>query len=410
MARRPRASRLETASARLKLPVRWKPYDFTTVSPGIAVGYRRNVGAGTWVVKVANGRGGNWTKRVATADDFEANNGEGILSWFEAIEAARKLARGSGEAGKPATVAGAVDSYERDLIARGGSVANAGRIRRHLTPTLAAKPVGLLTARELAHWRDGLLAGGMKPATVVRLCKALKAALTLAAKRDSRIANRGAWADGLSGIAEGFTSRNVQRLDDDQVRALVASAYAVDAAFGLYAEMAALTGARLSQIARLTVADLQADNGAPRLMMPASRKGRGRKPAKYPVPITPELAKALASNRRGDAPLLLRSDGQPWQSSQDGDHERFYREAAARAGITGTTMYALRHSSIVRALLANVPVRIVAALHDTSVVMIERTYSAFITDHADDIARRGLLDFSTRKRPQPKVVKLGRRS
>lgn len=32
------------------------------------------------------------------------------------------------------------------------------------------------------------------------------------------------------------------------------------------------------------------------------------------------------------------------------------------------------------------------ANHDTSVVMIERNYSAFITDHSDAIARAALLD------------------
>ncbi|MCP3464481.1 hypothetical protein [Bradyrhizobium sp. CCGUVB23] len=55
------------------------------------------------------------------------------------------------------------------------------------------------------------------------------------------------------------------------------------------------------------------------------------------------------------------------------------------------TLYALRHSSIVRALKRNVPVRIVAATHDTSVAMIERTYSKHITDHTDDISRAALL-------------------
>ena len=69
-----------------------------------------------------------------------------------------------------------------------------------------------------------------------------------------------------------------------------------------------------------------------------------------------------------------------------------YRLAAARAGVADTTMYALRHSSIVRALLANVPIRLVSALHDTSVVMIERTYSAYIADFADAISRPALLD------------------
>ena len=58
------------------------------------------------------------------------------------------------------------------------------------------------------------------------------------------------------------------------------------------------------------------------------------------------------------------------------------------------TLYALRHSSIVRQLLAGVPVRVVAVNHDTSVVMIERTYSRHIGDHADALARVALLDIA----------------
>jgi hypothetical protein len=38
------------------------------------------------------------------------------------------------------------------------------------------------------------------------------------------------------------------------------------------------------------------------------------------------------------------------------------------------------------------PIRVVASLHDTSVAMIERTYSKFITDHSDALSRRALLD------------------
>ena len=56
------------------------------------------------------------------------------------------------------------------------------------------------------------------------------------------------------------------------------------------------------------------------------------------------------------------------------------------------TLYSLRHSSIVRALLAGVPIRVVAAQHDTSVPMLERTYSQHILDHSDTVARRALLD------------------
>jgi integrase len=390
MARRPRASRLENRSNRLKLPVRWKPYDFTTISPGIALGYRRNQGPGVWVVRVADGKGGNWTKRVGLADDHEDADGTNVLSFWQAQDRARKLARGGDDAGRPLTVGEALDIYAADLVARGGAIENAGRIHKHITPTLASKPVGLLTVRELAHWRDGLLGAGMKSATLVRLCKAFKAALNLAARRDPRITNRAVWRDALSGIAEDYASRNVQRLEDNQVRAVVNAAYAIDPAFGLYCEVHAATGARTSQISRLTVADLQ-NGGAPRLMMPCSRKGKNRKAGKRPVPITASLAAKLRSNRLADAPLLLRSDGQAWQSTQDGDHEVLYRKAAERAGVVGT-IYALRHSSIVRMLLAQVSPRITAAVHDTSLSQLERTYSAFIADYSDAVTRPALLD------------------
>jgi hypothetical protein len=43
-------------------------------------------------------------------------------------------------------------------------------------------------------------------------------------------------------------------------------------------------------------------------------------------------------------------------------------------------------------LIAGVPIRVVAAQHDTSVPMLEKTYSAHITDHSDAVARRALLD------------------
>ena len=47
MARKPRARKLETRTQRLKLAIGTKPHEFTTIAPGIALGYRRNIGAGT---------------------------------------------------------------------------------------------------------------------------------------------------------------------------------------------------------------------------------------------------------------------------------------------------------------------------------------------------------------------------
>ena len=110
MARRPRAAELETRTARLKLPVRKKPF-FVTIAPGIAVGYRRNQGAGRWIARAADGHGGNWTKAFAIADDFEdADDGGAVLDFWQAQDRARALARATeGNGDRPATVGEALD-------------------------------------------------------------------------------------------------------------------------------------------------------------------------------------------------------------------------------------------------------------------------------------------------------------
>src|SRR5262249_60063946 len=135
MPRRPRAARLEPRPARLKLPVRRKPHDFTTISPGIALGYRRCASAGRWVVKVADGHGGYWTKALGLADDFEDADDEHVLTWWQAQDKARALARGQdSHSGRPGTLAQAPPDYEKDLIARTPSPPNARPRRALPTP------------------------------------------------------------------------------------------------------------------------------------------------------------------------------------------------------------------------------------------------------------------------------------
>ena len=70
MARSMRARRLETRTARLKLPIRKKP-DWLKIGLGVALGYRRNQGPGTWSVRVADGKSSHWIKAIATADDYD---------------------------------------------------------------------------------------------------------------------------------------------------------------------------------------------------------------------------------------------------------------------------------------------------------------------------------------------------
>ena len=125
-----------------------------------------------------------------------------------------------------------------------------------------------------------------------------------------------------------------------------------------------------------------------------------------PVPLAKKL-RDLVEGRLPSAPLLVKPqqkfrkkgvetrppapDHRPWKKS---DHSRLFARVAEAAGLdpAEVTMYALRHTNIVRQILAGVPLRVVAVNHDTSVSMLERTYSRYIGDHADAIARVALLD------------------
>ena len=393
MARRTRSPKLENRATRLKLAVQRKPY-FVTIAPGIGLGYRRNAGAGTWSVRASSGRGANWLKAFAVADDHEDANGESVLDFWTAQDRARKIARaGEGTGERPATVSEALDAYEADLRARGGALGNVGRVRFNIPSTLAARPVGLLTAKELRGWRDRLVKASMAPASADRTARALAAALSLAARDDPRIVNTAAWRDGLARLPDAEQSRNAI-LPDETIRAVVIAAYAIDPAYGRFTELAAVTGARRSQLLRVEVHDLQ-DGSAPRLMVPTSRKGRRRETERRPLPIPPALATALrqaAASLPDTAPLLLRADGSRWPPTRDD----VFPKVAARAGLDVTvTPYALRHSSIVRQLLAGIPLRLVAASHDTSTAMIERNYSRYIIgDPSDAITRRAMLDLA----------------
>jgi hypothetical protein len=137
-------------------------------------------------------------------------------------------------------------------------------------------------------------------------------------------------------------------------------------------------------------------------MMPKSAKGGGRnrsvkKAERYSVPITRQLAaklNAAAKGRADDAPLLLQSDKGAWDKNPGQRYHHLVKKVVASIDLDPAvvTMYCLRHSSIVRMLLRNVPIRLVGSLHNTSVAMIEKHYSRYITEHSiDDITRAGLL-------------------
>ena len=180
---------------------------------GLATG--ASATAGRWNVIAANGKGGNWLKVFADADDFQDANGETVLNFWQAQDRARILARGESDTdassdSAPVSVAKALDNYEADLKTRGGDVNNAKRVWLHLTDAMRHKAVALLTARELRRWRDALTKT-LSAASINRIGNSLRAALNLAADTDDRI-NRRAWEVGLQAIPDAVETRNAHLL------------------------------------------------------------------------------------------------------------------------------------------------------------------------------------------------------
>jgi integrase len=412
---KPRSSSLETPTARLKLKVRKRPY-WAKVGPGTWVGYRRNQGAGTWSARVGNEDGKGWEKRIAFADDLEPTRPPLVLNYWGAIAEVQKLGRADPDApedpSKPITLDEALARYETDLRSRSAHAYNARHPRRHLTAALLSKPVLLLSPDDLEKWCRRLIEKGkLKPASINRMINGVRACLELAAPERSHI-----WQKGLQKLPNATRARHLV-YPDSVIRRILGAADANDPALGLLCAVLAETGARASQVQRLLVEDL-IDGPRPKLMVSRSAKGGGRHRAerklqRYPVPITPQLAqrlRAAAAGRGDDAPLLLRCNGRPWTAGGPAcDYRDSFRKVVADIGLGACTAYCFRHSSIVRALLAGISTKLVAALHDTSAAMIEAHYGKYIAEHehADQLARSALLQ--PEAPADPKVIPIAGR-
>ena len=371
---------LTTRNARAGLPIglHWRGLD-----PEVHLGYRKGKRGGVWLVRWRHGTGYRQAP-LGTADDSVR---EGNLDFTAASKAAREhvehaRATAAAEAAGPVlTVRLAVEAYismrdERDSRREGRAVpSNAGqRLRRHVLgqpaygsqPAIPAKPLAdivlhALTERDLQAWL-GSLPEAMKVSTAKRLINDFKAALNAAAasNRDKLPTTLPATVRHGLKAAEGDDepiARNNQILTDAQVARLVAAARKVDAErdmggdlFRLVLVLAA-TGARFSQVARLCVADCQFDKA--RLMLPVSRKGRG-KAGVIPVPLGRDVLDALApvaTGRAPDEPLLAhwqyqRGAGIRWERkargawNKDEVNRRFWPAIRVRAKCRGNPLRA----------------------------------------------------------------------
>jgi integrase len=386
------AGDLKNRTNRLKLAVRIKPY-FVLLGGGTSIGYGRNKGAGAWVLRASDGKGGYQLKRFAQADDLVEANGVNVLTYRQALEkvsAERGVEEHATVLKGAVTVGEALDEYELDLGNRGGLVAQVARARNLLKKTkLLERPVALLTYHELRGWRDSELKR-LSAGSVTRTCKTIKAALTFVAKQpDNNIKSNLAWVNGLASVPDSNVRRRGMLLSDERVREIVDACRAYNERLGLFVEVLAVSGCRASQVTRLLVEDLKS-NG---VMMPRSMKGKGKKRmerAGFPLPEKLlERLRVVAEGREMDEPLLQRIDGGAWTS---GALRHPWRSALEAAGLPMVIPYALRYTSITRAVKKGVEPAIVAASRDTSVRIIQHVYSADIDQVSAPEILESLID------------------
>lgn len=434
MAKTLKEAAITTRNARERLPagVHWRGID-----PDVHLGYRKGKRGGVWIVRWRNGVGYKQAK-VGTADDELS---AGTLDYNAAIKQARATVEqermeAKAQADGPAlTVQLAVQEYvamrdARDSKRAGRPVRSdaSQRLGRYVTGApargkqdaieaakLASVELHNLTEADLRLWLASL-PNSFRHSTLDRLTGDLKASLNnaYAANRqrlDPRLPDvikNGLRLDGDGDEADPIAREN-QILTDAEVGQLLRVAREVDAEQGWEGDFFRLvvvltaTGARFSQVARMRVADCQLKEA--RLVVPFSRKGKGGKAGSANVPVGRDVLDELVVATKGrelSAPLLerwrhaqapggiswVRTERGAWQASSE--MIRPWQVVRERAGLPNVIPYALRHTSIVRGI-AKLPIRLVAAMHDTSVGMIEAHYSRWIVDGLEEMARAAVV-------------------
>jgi hypothetical protein len=125
MARLVRDAKLETRTARARLPIGPKPY-FRRLEIGFHLGYRRLSSGGTWIARRLAQDGRYRENRLGVADDTQDPDGLLVLAYSQAQKAAREWWRaelrreeGHDTRSGPFTVADAIADYLKALERRG---------------------------------------------------------------------------------------------------------------------------------------------------------------------------------------------------------------------------------------------------------------------------------------------------
>jgi integrase len=386
MARSIRSNSLENRSNRLKLPVAKKPV-FVKIGNGLSLGYRRNASAGTRVLRIADGKGGSSSSTVGHADDYDESNGQTFLTYFEAQDAARKLAVQANVV-KPLTVQDATNNYLNILTAKNVHTAYDTKLRlqKHFLQQFGDKLVSSLTKTMLETWLSSLVSTSTDKEDIRRskdsanrVLGMVRAILNHALKDQTYNLNDSAWRHVK--IFKGVGQPRTIRYTHEQLLKIIDCA--PDNATRNLIRGCALTGCRYGEATSAKVSSIDLNNG----MWEVSGKMGKRTLVLQDSAV--EFFKGLVNGRQADEFLFVHEDGRAWKADEQ---TRPFKIALARAGLpTDGSIYALRHTAISIMLEGGVPIKVIADQCGTSVRMVDATYSHILIEKQRAFVEAGAL-------------------
>ena len=418
MARTIRNAKLDSRSARLKLPERREPY-WTVVSAGNAIGYRRGAKGGTWIAKVRGDDGTRHYAPLGAADDAQDPNGLTVFSFAQAQEAARAFFARKGrelaghsepQPGGPYTVKMAVDAYFTARERRGSKSVRKDRYQAEarIVAQLGAVDASKLTPKRIRDWHQAVASA----AKLVRTKKGKSKQKTRAfnSKNPEAVRKRRATANRLLTILKAALNHAFQEgripvdepwrrvkpfreVDTPVVHFLKAAecirlVNACEPSFRDLVRGALVTGCRYGELTRMRAADFNAEAGT--ITVRVSKSGKPRH-----VVLNAEGQRLFATLTAGQAPQDLafrRDDGDAWGAS----HQQRPLEEASRAAKLDppATFHILRHTYASALAMRGTPMGVIAAqLGHSDTRMTEKHYAHLAPSYIADTVRAALPGF-----------------
>ncbi|GLH71311.1 phage-related integrase [Geothrix rubra] len=410
MAQRKRLAKIDSPTARATLEPRKTPY-WRPLSLGRAIGYAKGKRGGSWVAMahIKQAKPARRQMVLGVADDQLPADGLQVLSYDQAFKKALtwfedelRRAKGLDVPTGPFTIADACKDYLADFELRSKKSLQSTRatIQAHILPRLGKIEVNDLSSTRIEKWlaelvslpprvrtRKGAPQQYKEPrndeesrrrrmCTCNRVYTILKAILNRAYQRGHASSDR-AWK-----AVKAFRKVESARINHlepvDQIRLVNACPPGLKE----LVQAALLTGARYGELARFQVRDFSRSSQSLFVEYAKSMKPRH-------IPLTEEgmaFFEALTAGRKGNEPLLVKANGEPWGKNH---HVRVLEEVFEQAKIRPVlTFHELRHTYAVTLLRAGVDLPAVAKLlghADTR--MVEKHYGHFTPDWAASVLR-----------------------